>query len=323
MARSSPRIARKARHSSPETGCRRGLLTWLAMIRSMSGHGLGEASSERLRVSAEVRTVNNRFCRISLRLPSELGFFEDEARRRIQQRVQRGKVDVALTVEGASSATMRVDRDAALLWMEELRALGEAVGGNEAPSMRDVLWLPGVLVTDGAARVDPEADVELLRQALAAALDSLGAMREREGQDLAADLTARVEIVAVGLERIATAARELPVRARDQLRQRIEELLADTGHPVDEDRLLQEAAYYAERADITEEVVRLSSHLDKMRALLDADEAVGRTLEFVTQEIHRELNTIGAKTKDLAVADTVVELKSELERIREQVQNIE
>ena len=125
------------------------------------------------------------------------------------------------------------------------------------------------------------------------------------------------------IEEIAEAAESLPGRVRDQLRQRITDLLSETGAEVSEERIVQEAAYYADRADVTEEIVRLRSHLEKVDELLGSDEAVGRTLEFVTQEIHRELNTIGSKTKELDVAETIVALKAELERLREQVQNIE
>lgn len=288
----------------------------------MSGHGVGEATSERYRVSAEVRTVNHRFCRVSMRLPAEIGFFEDTARRMIQSRVQRGKVDLSLTVQSVTGTAARVDHGVAAAWMKELTGLAEELGA-EPPSLPDVLALPGVVLSNGMEQVDPDVIAPTLGEALGAALDGLQSMRSREGEHLAGDLVARVQTVAGGLESIRQASRELPARTRDQLRQRIEDLLAETGREIDPDRLLQEAAYHAERADITEEIVRLGSHLEKMRGLLQSSDAVGRTLEFLSQEIHRELSTIGAKTKELDIAELVVDLKSELERIREQVQNIE
>lgn len=292
-----------------------------AMIRSMSGHGRGEAASDRHRVVVEIRAVNHRFCRISVRVPAELASFEERARRTVQERVQRGKVDLTLSVEGAAGAAGGVDVTAARVWGERLRAVADDLD-LEPPTLADLLALPGVLV-EGAQALDPERDGALLDRATAAALEAFDDIRGREGEHLAADLRNRVEAIRTGVEKIETVASELPNRTRDGLRDRIAELLAEVGTEVDEDRIVQEAAHSAERSDITEELVRLRSHLDKIDGLLDSDEAVGRTLEFLAQELHRELNTIGAKTKELEVTDVVVALKAELEKIREQVQNVE
>lgn len=291
-----------------------------AMIRSMSGHGRGEASSEEHRVVVEVRAVNHRFCRVSVRLPGELAALEERVRRRVQDRVQRGKVDLVVSVEGAG-AEGGVDVEAARAWGQRLRRLAEELE-MEPPTVADLLPLPGVVV-EGAEAVDPEEDGPLMDRALDAALEAFDAFRLREGEHLANDLGARVATIREGVARMEEAATELPQRTRDALRERIAELLGDVGVEVAEERLIQEAAYLAERADITEELVRLRSHLQKVDGLLDADDAVGRTLEFLAQEIHRELSTIGAKTKDLGVADVAIALKAELEKIREQVQNVE
>jgi uncharacterized protein (TIGR00255 family) len=217
---------------------------------------------------------------------------------------------------------MRLDHAAAEAWVRELRELAKRSGLGGEPTIGDVLQLPGVLAGAGAASVD-DAPGELLAAVLADALTAFDEMRQREGADLAADLSGRVALMRARIEDVAAVAESLPGRVRDQLRQRIADLLGESGAAVDEDRIVQEAAHYADRADVTEEIVRLRSHLEKVDQLLASDEAVGRTLEFVTQEIHRELNTIGSKTKDLEVADTIVTLKAELERLREQVQNIE
>lgn len=291
------------------------------MIRSMSGHGRGEAASERLRVVVEVRSVNHRFCRVSARLPAEMSAFEERARRRVQERVQRGKVDLAVSVEGLAGAAGGVDVEAARIWGERLRGLAQDLE-LAPPALADLLGLPGVVV-EAAESVDPERDGPLFDAALEAGLAAFDAIRLREGEHLAADLRARLAAIRSGIEGIEVVAAELPRRTRDALRERIGALLAEIGTQVDEDRIVQEAAYQAERADITEELVRLRSHLDKVDALLDSPEAVGRTLEFLAQEIHRELSTIGAKTKELEVADVTIDLKAELEKIREQVQNIE
>jgi uncharacterized protein (TIGR00255 family) len=179
------------------------------------------------------------------------------------------------------------------------------------------------MVAAGATGFDPDRDAELLERALSEALDVFDAMRHREGEHLAQDLLHRLGLLRTGLTTIESSAAELPMRVRDALREKIDALLADVGRSVDEERLVQEAAFYAERADITEEIVRLRSHLDKAEALLASDDAVGRTLEYLAQEMHRELNTIGSKTKELAVAEVAVDMKAELEKIREQVQNLE
>ena len=291
------------------------------MIRSMSGHGRAEAADESARVTVEIRSVNHRFCRVSVRLPAAMIALEDRVRRQVQGRVQRGKVDVVASVAGASGQASRVDHDLATAWARDLQDMAEAAG-LPAPTVGDVLALPGVL-TGETSLGDDDAAAALLGEAVGSALDAFDQMRRREGEDLAADLHGRSAAMRARLSEVAAAAEALPARVRDQLRERIEDLLADTGAAVDEDRIVQEAAYHAERADITEELVRLRSHLEKLDTLLDSRDAVGRTLEFVTQEIHRELNTIGSKTKDLEVADTIVDLKAELERVREQVQNIE
>ncbi len=298
------------------------LLTWPAMVRSMSGHGRGKASSESLRLTVEVRTVNHRYCRVSLRLPAVLATLEEPVRRRVLDRVQRGKVDLTATVDGVGSGGPRIQREALRHWVAELQQAAEELDAPSAPDLQTLLGLPGVIADDAGAADEVELR-RLTDDAVGQALEALADMRSREGEDLAKDLSARTAILAAGVETIASAAAELPARIRKQLSERIQELLADTGATVDEDRIVQEAAYQAERADITEELVRLRSHLTKIEDLLQSDEAVGRTLDFVVQEVHRELNTVGSKAKDLSVADTVVELKAELERIREQVQNLE
>ncbi len=292
------------------------------MIKSMSGHGRGATADESLRITVEVRSVNHRFCRVSVRLPGELTALEDRTRRQVQRRVQRGKVDVTVSLAGAGGQSMRLDRAAAGEWIRELRGLVADNGLEASPTVSDLLQLPGVLTGAGAVPVD-DSTGELLASAVDEALRAFDEMRSNEGADLAKDLGGRAQLMRERIEDVAAAAESLPGRVRDQLRQRIADLLGETGAEVGEDRIVQEAAYYADRADVTEELVRLRSHLEKIDELLASDEAVGRTLEFVTQEIHRELNTIGSKTKDLEVADAIVVLKTELERLREQVQNIE
>lgn len=265
--------------------------------------------------------MNHRFCRISVRLPAELAFFEERARRQIQARVQRGKVDFVASIEGCLGPAAGIDTAAAAAWAGKLEELSRDLAVAPA-TIGDLLALPGVL-TERVAGADPEADGPLLEAALEAALEAFDEMRRREGEDLATDLRARIQEIRDGVAGIEEVSGEMPARVRDALRGRIAELLAEVGTAVDEDRIVQEAAYQAERADITEELVRLRSHLDKVDRLLAEGDAVGRTLEYLAQEIHRELSTIGAKTKELAIADLAIRLRAELEKVREQVQNLE
>ena len=302
------------------------------MVRSMSGHGRGEASSGTAQVTVEVRTVNHRFCHISLRFPSDLQAFEDCSKRAIQERVRRGKVDLTVSIYGASNDGARIDTSVASQYLDEIRRLAAALDIPEEVDAATLVTLPGV-VTDGSGRARPaitsgddEASAAvgvLLDEALTRALDGLEAIRAAEGVHLAGDLRTRLATMADAVSVIEQAAAGMVPRVRDQLTERIAELLGDGGGEVDSDRLQQEVVFYADRADITEEIVRLQSHLAKLDGLLSSDESVGRTLEFVIQEVHRELNTIGSKARDAVIADTVVELKSELERVREQVQNLE
>ena len=294
------------------------------MIRSMSGYGRGAAEGEGLRISFEVRSVNHRFCRIGLQLPAELSFFEVAAQKSIAQRVERGKVDVSAAIRGPrGAAEVQVNHELAAAYRSSLAKLAEQLGVPAELDLATLTGLPGVISTQTTPQLDPERDLDVAQRALEDALDALDTMRTAEGAHLAADMSNRFELVAEMVKQISEVAADLPSRYRDVLAARIEALVDDSNGELDPNRLAQEVAYYADRSDITEEVVRLRSHLDKAGNMIAAGGSVGRSLEFLLQEMHREINTIGAKAKVVEIGDTVVELKSELERVREQVQNIE
>lgn len=290
----------------------------------MSGYGRGGAEGETARISFEVRSVNHRFCRVSLHLPTELAFFETEARQLVRDRVERGKVDVNATVTGPGGrSSVQVDRDLAESYRNELRDLADELGLFGDLDLPTLAGLPGVLSAQTSPQLDPDRDEPVVRQALEAALDSLDEMRVAEGRHLAEDVRDRLGNIAGLAEAITEVAADVPERYRAQLHERIQDLCEDMEGEIDQARLAQEVAYYADRADITEELVRLRSHVTKAEGLLAGSGAVGRSLEFLLQELHREINTIGSKAKAVEVGEAVVELKSELERIREQAQNIE
>ena len=294
------------------------------MIRSMSGYGRGEAAGESILIGFEARAVNHRFCRVTVHLPSELTFFEARARHIVRDVVQRGKVDLTATVARiVTTEAIRVNRELAESYVRALRELGTDLELAGNLDLNTLAGLPGVIATPESATLEPERDAAIAEAALKSALDSFDQMRRNEGEHLRDDLAARFKTISGEVARIETMATDMPRRYRDQLRARAAALCEEVEGQLDPARLAQEVAYYADRSDITEELVRLSSHLSKGEELLAEGGAVGRSLEFLIQELHREINTIGSKAKATEIADIVIEMKSELERIREQVQNIE
>ncbi len=290
----------------------------------MSGYGRGVAGDEGVRIAFELRSVNHRFCRVGTHLPGELTFFEGTARQLIAERIERGKVDLSGTLRGPRGLPeVQINRDLAKSYKESMVSLAAELGIEANIDLGMLTALPGVVSGQTTPQIDPERDAPIVRAALIAALDALDEMRLAEGSHLALDMAARLQIITGMVERIQEMSGDLPRRYRDLLKVRIESLLEDAAGEVDDARLAQEVAHYADRSDITEELVRLRSHLEKAGGLLESGGAVGRSLEFLLQEMHREINTIGAKAKVVEIGDLVVDLKSELERVREQVQNIE
>lgn len=290
----------------------------------MSGYGRGVADGEGLRISFELRSVNHRFCRVGLNFPTELVFFEGAARQLIAERIERGKIDVHAIVRGPRGLPdVQINAELAESYRDSLVALAGRLGIDAHIDLGMIAGLPGVVCGQTTPQVDPERDLAAVRHALVDALDALDAMRTAEGEHLAADMEQRLGAIAGVVDSIEEMTTDLSRRYRDLLTARMKSLLEDsTGEP-DAARLAQEVAYYADRSDITEELVRLRSHIDKAAGMLDEGGAVGRSLEFLLQEMHREINTIGAKAKVVEIGDLVVDLKSELEKVREQVQNVE
>lgn len=296
------------------------------MIQSMTGFGraafrVGERSFE-----IEVRSVNLRHLDARLRLPRALASLEHELRARIQERFQRGKIDCSIATPGGESPAPRleVDREAARAYLRVARALEAEEGVPGTLGSAELLALPGV-----ARLVEPEWQSDELRgavlPALDAALDGLAAMRAAEGEALARELESRLLRLAELADALAGRAGEVAQAVRERLRRRARQLEAEVG-AIDEGRLHQELALAADRIDVTEEIVRLRSHVEQFRKALGAGgpgQPAGRRLDFLLQEMAREANTLGAKGADAEAAHAVVELKTELERMREQVQNVE
>jgi uncharacterized protein (TIGR00255 family) len=292
------------------------------MIASMTGFGRGEASVGGVAVSVELRSVNNRFLEVSARLPRSLSLRENDVKEIVRRQLSRGKVTVSLVVErsDAGESGLTVNVAAAREYLRVLRRLRASLKIREQVKLDHVLRFPDVIEGAQIGEADEE-EWQAAQRALEAALDDLRQMRTNEGGELRKDFLARTASIAGTLDRIEVLSRgQVPVE-RARLRQRIAQLLE--GEKVDEGRLELELALLADRLDVTEECVRFRSHLKFFREALDGTEPPGRRLNFLVQEINREANTIGSKSSSSEIAHLVVGVKEEIERIREQLQNIE
>jgi uncharacterized protein (TIGR00255 family) len=284
------------------------------------GAGRGEAGGEALTV--ELRAVNGKFCEVKPRLPRELAALEPELTKTIKSRVSRGMIDVFVRRETTPATHVAPTTDLALAaaYAKALRDLKDELGLAGEPTVHDIAAMDGVL-TLADAKPDIDRLANALQSALQTALDALDQMRKREGAALAKDITARlatIESYARQIEKLSPLQVEA---ARDRLATRIAELTK--GIALDPQRLAQEVALIADRTDVAEELTRLASHLAQARGLIASDAPAGRKLEFLVQEVNREINTIGSKSQHAGIAQLVVDVKAELERVREQVQNVE
>ncbi|PTX61212.1 uncharacterized protein (TIGR00255 family) [Melghirimyces profundicolus] len=291
-------------------------------IRSMTGYGRGVASSGDLRFTVEIRSVNHRFLELTVRLPAGWGSLENDIKNEVRKTVRRGRVDVTVTVEGKknSQRKLAVDWNAVEELREAARVLREKWGVEGTLTLSDLLQHPEVLRVEEPV-ADPEEWGGTLLDAVKRAVGSLSEMRKREGDVLAQDLARRINTLRVCVKEIRKRAPEVVAEYRRKLEERIRELL--DGTDPDPERLLTETAIFADKADIQEELTRLSSHFDLFSDTLKQEEPTGRRLDFLLQEMNREINTIGSKANDAAITERVVDCKSELEKMREQVQNIE
>ena len=291
------------------------------MISSMTGFGSGRGESAGEEVTVEVRAVNHKFCEVKVRLPREMSPLELDLVRQVKERLTRGGVEVNVRRETARGAVApRVDAALAAEYARAFREAGQGLGLPGEVTLGQVLAAEGVVTLEERA-ADLEAARAAATQALGRALDSLTAMRQREGEALGHDLEARLRTLESWLARVAAAAPLSIEQQRVRLQERVQELAR--GHVVDAARLATEVALFADRVDVAEELTRLRSHLAQMRALVAGREPAGRKMEFLVQEMHREVNTVGAKSQSAEIAAGVVEMKAEIERMREQVQNVE
>ena len=294
----------------------------MGLVASMTGYGRAEVRGARTALIAEARSLNHRFLETNVKLPRGLTSHEPDVRRLVQGRIARGRVDLTITLRrtGGSATAVRTDVALGLEYARGARALSDAVGVAPDLTVADLLRLPGVVTVEEAEDEDGESAV-LVKTAATEALDELGRMRLTEGAALARDLGAHLDALGRwvrGAEALLPAAL---ARIQSRLRDRVQAILGET--PADPGRLAQEVATWAARSDVAEELARLRSHLAQFQSLLADGGAVGRQLDFLTQELHREVNTIASKADDTELAAGLLEARTLVERIREQVQNVE
>lgn len=294
------------------------------MIRSMTGYGRGETQRDGLTLAVELRAVNNRYLDCTVKMPRAYLFAEDAMKKRVQEKVSRGKVDVfvSMTQTAQDDQSVKVNEGLAKEYIEALKTIWSLGGGylKDESYPASVARFPDVLTVEKKEE-DPEAVKEQLLETLDLALDDFNTMRQREGQRLKEDLLSRGETIKGLVSQVEEQSPQTVAAYRERLEAKLKETLQNT--QIDESRILTEAAIFADKVAVDEETVRLRSHLAQLAELLDGDGGVGRKLDFLIQEFNREANTIGSKCSDIAITKVVVDMKAEIEKIREQVQNIE
>ena len=292
------------------------------MIKSMTGYGGAKGSAEGLSVSIELKSVNNRYLDVSVKLPRTMLFAEEPIKAAVGRHISRGKVDVFVTVDQSASDDMEVRVNEPLLkgYIEALSAAAEKFGLQNDMTVMSLCRLPDVLSTD-RREIDSSALMTGITEILERALTEYDAMRLREGEKLRDDVLARLETISRLTGVVEENAPKTVAEYRARLEQKLQEVLATAN--IDESRVLTEAAIFADKIAVDEETVRLRSHISQLRGLTNGESPAGRKMDCRIQELNREANTIGSKCQNADIAHVVVELKAEIEKIREQIQNVE
>lgn len=295
------------------------------MLRSMTGFGAGDAETESYRFHIEVKAVNQRYLDIDVRMPYVLNRFDDVIKKKIKEFASRGKLSVSVSYSDKrlKEKAISVDTKLALAYKKGLDELAAAAGLAPIKNVMDLAKYPDVMIVDEAAD-ELEGCEEVLVAALTQAMAKFVEMREKEGANIAADFSQRLDFLASVVDRLESLAPCMVVHYRQRLTKVLEEIgVKPSDDQQSEQRIVQEVALYADRVDYTEEFVRLRSHIKQFRNILEENEPVGRKLDFLIQEMNREINTTTSKSPDIEVSELAVKVKSEIEKLREQIQNIE
>lgn len=292
------------------------------MIKSMTGYGKSEQTIDSLNVTVEIKSVNHRYFEFSARVPREYGFLEEKLKKYCNSLITRGKVECYVSVEDLEEREMEVNVNETLAagYVKALKELSERFGLKDDISAVTLSRYPDVITLHKASE-DEERIWNAVKAVAETAVSKFIEMRETEGSKLRGDILSRADYIIECVEFIEGRSPETVREYNEKLKQRMKELLGDAA--VDEQRILNEAAIYADKIAVDEETVRLRSHISQLREFMNSSEAIGRKLDFLVQEINREANTIGSKAQDVDIAKKVIAIKAEVEKIREQVQNIE
>lgn len=292
------------------------------MVKSMTGFGKASVSADGISVTVEIKSVNHRYFEFASRLPRAYMFLDEKLKSFCQQKISRGKVEVAVIIEedGGDVTEIEINRGYTEAYISALKCLSKEYGIKNDIKLSSLVSNPEIFTVRKKALPD-ETVLRIVLAAADSAIESFVAMRAAEGERLYNDVKSRAELITEKVSFIEARSPETVKAYRERLERKIKELLADA--KVDEQRLLTETAVFADKAAVDEETVRLRSHIKQLLDLIESDEPVGRKLDFIVQEMNREANTIGSKAQDIEIAHTVVDIKSEIEKIREQIQNIE
>ena len=292
------------------------------MIKSMTGFGRAQIPFGDYTVTVEIKSVNHRYFEFSARIPRAYSFLEEKVKSFVSEKVSRGKIECSVLIEASAddSVIVSIDEPLANGYFEAVNNIAEKYSLSNDMTALSLARFPDVLKITKAP-LDEEALWLKVKQTLSLAVDEFVNMRTVEGEKLKADVLSRADTILSDVAFIEERSPETVKAYNDKLLERMRDVLGDT--QVDEARLLTEAAIYADKVAVAEETVRLRSHIDQLHTMLDAKEAVGRKLDFLVQEINREANTIGSKAQDVDIARRVINIKAEVEKIREQIQNIE
>lgn len=293
------------------------------MLQSMTGFGNATSQSEAAYVAVELKAVNNRYLKVSMRLPDFLARFEADLEQLIREQVGRGTVNLSIRCRlNAQSSGYSIDASVLRRYAEQSAQFADDLG-KPAPDLADFLSLPGV-ITEQEVTPDLLASVfPVIKSTVQEALDQFDEFRRKEGESMLSDLAGQCSAIETQVELVAEHTPEVVADYREKMLDRVRRTLADTDANVSENDLIREVAVFADKCDINEEITRLGSHIDQFRQFLDSEKSMGRKLEFLGQEMFREINTIGSKANNVTIAHSVVEMKGAIERIREILQNVE
>lgn len=292
------------------------------MIKSMTGYGRAQRTVDNMEITAEIRSVNHRYFEFSSRTPRAFGFLDDKLKSYVSSRVTRGKVEVYVSVNmlESTATSVTVNMPLAKAYYDAFLQMSNELGIENSLSVNDIARFPDVLSVHKDEE-DEQKIVDAVISVLSEAVDKFIQMREVEGEKLKEDVCSRCDTIENFVSQVETLSKQSVVTYRDRLEEKMRELLDDK--QVDETRLITETAIFADKIAVDEETVRLRSHIKQLKQMVSSSEAVGRKIDFLVQEMNRETNTIGSKSVSVEITQIVVDMKSEIEKIREQIQNIE